>query len=125
MNRSSKKAADPSTDNGRGGSSATRVRRIFSREHKEEILGLVRRRRAEGTTWAQIGRELDIRPTLLHQWVEDLGVGKLSCGEPSATGLPGETLEEEVRRLRRENEILRKEREFAKKAAAFFARESL
>jgi transposase len=38
--------------------------------------------------------------------------------------LPGETVEEENRRLRRENAILREEREFAKKAAAFFARES-
>jgi transposase len=37
----------------------------------------------------------------------------------------GETLEEEVRRLRREVTVLRQEREFAKKAAAFFAKESL
>jgi transposase len=36
----------------------------------------------------------------------------------------GETLEEEVRRLRRENATLREERAFAKKAAAFFAMES-
>jgi transposase len=36
----------------------------------------------------------------------------------------GETLEEEVRRLRRENAVLREERAFAKKAAAFFAMES-
>jgi transposase len=32
--------------------------------------------------------------------------------------------EEELRRLRRENERLRLEREFLKKAAAFFAKES-
>ena len=36
----------------------------------------------------------------------------------------GETLEQEVRRLRRENATLRQEAAFAKKAAAFFARES-
>jgi transposase len=32
-------------------------------------------------------------------------------------------MEEELRRLRRENEILRQEREILKKATAFFARE--
>jgi len=35
-----------------------------------------------------------------------------------------ETLQEEVRRLRREVAVLRQEAEFAKKAAAFFAKES-
>jgi transposase len=33
-------------------------------------------------------------------------------------------MEEEVRRLRRENAVLRQERDFLKHAAAFFARES-
>jgi transposase len=35
-----------------------------------------------------------------------------------------ETPEQELRRLRRENAILRQEREFAKKVAAYFAKES-
>jgi len=34
-----------------------------------------------------------------------------------------ELLEAEVRRLQRENEVLRQERDFAKKAAAYFAKE--
>jgi transposase len=129
VNRSSKKASHASTETGNGVSRTSTARRHFSREHKEEILALVRRRRAEGATWAQIGRELEIRPTLLHQWAQDLGSGPLRRGESAPTGLGTaglrETLEDEVRRLRRENEVLRKEREFAKKAAAFFAKESL
>jgi transposase-like protein len=36
----------------------------------------------------------------------------------------GETLEQEVRRLRRENETLRQEQAFAKKVAVYFAKES-
>jgi len=33
-------------------------------------------------------------------------------------------MEEELRRVRRENAVLRQERDFLKKAAAFFAKES-
>jgi len=100
---------------------AGRVRRTFSVAFKREAIGLAHRRRREGLSWAQIGRELDIRPTLLFQWIEQLEGGQRQRKEEAPTGLPGETLEEEVRRLRRENAILREEREFAKKAAAFFA----
>jgi transposase len=85
----------------------------------------MRKRRAEGASLAQIGRELGIRPTLLWEWAKKLdGGGTGPVGEPGPGRLAGETLEEENRRLRRENAILREEREFAKKAAAFFARES-
>jgi transposase len=101
-----------------------RVRRTFSEEYKREAVALAQQRRRERVSWAQIGRELDVRPTLLHQWAQQLEGGLRRRDEPSPTGLPGETLEEENRRLRRENAILREEREFAKKAAAFFARES-
>ena len=85
----------------------------------------MRRRRTEGISLAQIGRELGVRPNLLWYWARKLdGGGTGPIAEPGPGRLPGETLEEENRRLRRENAILREEREFAKKAAAFFARES-
>lgn len=85
---------------------------------------LLRRRRSEGVSWTQIARELDVAPGLLWEWERKLA-GDRARAASSPTGLPGETLEEENRRLRRENAILREEREFAKKAAAFFAKESL
>jgi transposase len=86
----------------------------------------MRRRRAEGVSLSQIGRELGIGPALLWNWALKLdGRGTGAIAEPAPGRLPGETLEEENRRLRRENAILRQEREFAKKAAAFFAKESL
>src|ERR1051325_10087461 len=96
---------------------AVRARRIFSDEFKREALALARQRRNEHRSWAQIGRELDIRPTLLFQWAQQLEGDRGPREEAARTGLPGETLEEENRRLRRENAILREEREFAKKAA--------
>ena len=106
---------------------AVRMRRTFSEEYKRDALALAQRRRREGANWAQIGRELGLRPTLLHQWAQYFAQrdGGQRLDGTSPTGLAGETLEEENRRLRRENAILREEREFAKKAAAFFAKESL
>jgi transposase len=85
----------------------------------------MRRRRTEGVSLSQIGRELGVRPALLWEWARKLDGGGTGPTELAAGRLPGETLEDEVRRLRRENAILRQEREFAKKAAAFFAKESL
>ena len=115
MNRSSGKHEDLS-----------RTRRTFTTEFKREAVSLMRRRRAEGVSLNQIGRELGIGPTLLWEWARQLdGGGTGPVAEPAPGRLPGETVEEENRRLRRENAILRQEREFAKKAAAFFLKESL
>jgi transposase len=95
-----------------------RKRRAFSDEFKEQAVRRVRERTAIGVTLTQIGRELGVRADLLRQWAS---VAKARAGE-AAAGEEVVTLAE-VRRLRRENETLRQERDFAKKAAAFFAKE--
>jgi transposase len=96
-----------------------RVRRAFSAEFKAEAVRLVAARRAEGATLTQVGRELDVRPDQLRAWArqhrQETGAG---------SGLPGETTEQEVRRLRREVAVLRQEQAFAKKVAVYFAKES-
>ena len=103
-----------------------RGRRTFSDEFKKEAVSLMRRRRAEGVSLSQIGREFGIGHALLWEWAKKLdGKGTGPLAEPAPGRLPDETMEEENRRLRRENAILRQEREFAKKAAAFFLKESL
>jgi transposase len=83
----------------------------------------MRLRRAQGIPLSQIGRELDVAPTLLWEWARKLDGG--GTGAVGTAGASEETLEEEVKRLRREVITLRQEREFAKKAAAFFLKESL
>ena len=101
-----------------------RARRTFSDEFKREALRRMRERREAGVPLSQIGRELDVHPDVLWAWARKLdgkGTGRVEALTAPASG---ETLEEEVRRLRRENAVLRQERDFAKKAAAFFARES-
>ncbi len=102
-----------------------RTRRAFSPEFKVEAVRLMRERRAAGVSLAQVGRELEVRPDMLRRWTRQVD------GRPGASGrdgfrehgpLPGP--EAEVRRLERENAVLRQERDFLKKAAAFFAKES-
>ena len=94
-----------------------RERREFSAEFKAEAVRLVAERRAAGVTLAQVGRELDVRPDQLRVWA------KKQRGEDEAAILD-ESLEQEVRRLRREVTVLRQEKEFAKKVAVYFAKES-
>lgn len=97
-----------------------RTKRWFSAEFKREAVELMRRRRTEGVSLSQVARELDVGAGLLWEWERKLDGG----GDEPSGRLSGETLEAENQRLRRENAILRQEREFAKKALVFFARES-
>lgn len=96
-----------------------RERREFSAEFKAEAVRLVAERRALGVTLAQVGRELDVRPDQLREWARQLG----RASGAGAAG-PGETVEQENRRLRREVAVLRQEQAFAKKVAVYFAKES-
>src|SRR5262249_55212122 len=91
--------------------------RRFSAEFKAEALRLLEQRLAQDMTAADVARELGIVPSLLTAWAQR------ARAAVEAHSPRGETLEEEVRRLRRENATLREERAFAKKAAAFFAME--
>ena len=65
----------------------------------------------------QIARELGISDSSLHSWLKQSQIDAGQC-----EGLTTEE-REELRRLRKENKILRQEREILKKATAFFARE--
>ena len=95
-----------------------RERRAFSSEFKAEAVRMLRERRSTGATVAQIARELDVRPEQLRVWARERNV------ETGTSAIVGETLEQENRRLRRENEVLRQEQAFAKKVAVYFAKES-
>lgn len=93
-------------------------RQRYPREFKLEAIALAR----ESTrTVAEVARDLGIGPSLLHRWIQQLDEGD------AATAFPGSgqrrEAEDEVRRLRRELERVKQERDFLKRAAAFFARE--
>jgi len=88
-------------------------RRQFSREFKEEAVRVLAE---SGRPLAQVARELGLRPEQLREWRRQIG--------PTPSAAPAGSEAEEVRRLRRELEVTRQERDFLKKAAAFFAKES-
>ena len=73
----------------------------------------------------QVARELGILPNLLRNWRRQV---ENHDGQPATDVFPGNgrlpSHEEELRRLRRENETLRQERDFLKKTARYFAKES-
>jgi transposase len=93
-----------------------RIRRKFTDEFKAGAVRLVLR---EGRTVAQVGRELDLAESVLHSWVKQ---AKVDQGKGPPGALTSQE-REELARLRRENRILKEEREILKKAAAFFAKD--
>jgi len=92
-------------------------RRQLTDEFKSEAVRLTRE---SGRPVAQVARELWISDNVLYRWmneqrhVESLG----STRQAVRAG------QDELTRLKRENETLRKERDSLRCAAAFFARES-
>mgnify|MGYP001819947267 CR=1 FL=1 len=70
---------------------------------------------------SRIAKELGINENTLHTWIskyhKPVAVGAAAAG--------AEPMHDELKRLRKENKRLREEREILKKAAAYFARESL
>jgi len=90
-----------------------RIYKSYPQEFKEEAVALVV---DQGYTVAEAAQSLGIRPNQLYEWkkkIEDAQQGlSLSVGE-----------REELKQLRKENKVLRIEKEILKKASAFFASE--
>jgi transposase-like protein len=93
-----------------------RKRRSFNEEFKAEAVRLVRE---GGKSVPQVARDLDLTDSALRNWVRQAEVDE---GKGPAGALT--TAErEEFARLRKEVRQLTMERDFLKKAAAFFAKE--
>lgn len=71
-----------------------------------------------GRAWAQTARELGISKDTLYGWIRQAR----ATGQLGPRAAPADSLPEELKRLRRENAILREERDILKKAAAYFAK---
>jgi transposase len=92
-----------------------RRRRHYEDDFKAQTVRLVL---DEGKSVASVARDLDLTETALREWVNRARADRTG----GKTGLT--TAErEELARLRKENRILREEREILRKAAAFFATE--
>ena len=89
------------------------VRRRFSAEFKQEAVRLL----LEGQKASQVARDLGISAEVLRRWKHQVEAGG-SKAFPGHGRVRSENAE--LVALRRENKILREERDILKKATAFF-----
>jgi transposase len=89
-----------------------RARRSFTEQFKADAVALVR---SSGKSVAAVARDLDLTETALREWMKK--AEGVETRKPAAD-------DERIRQLEEEVRVLRMERDFLKKAAAFFARES-
>lgn len=92
-----------------------RTRRTFTDEFKAQSVELVL---SSGKTVAEVARDLDLTASGLGEWVKRAQ----AQNSPALKALEDQGAE--LARLREEVRVLRMERDFAKKAAVFFAKES-
>lgn len=92
-----------------------RQRRKFSPEYKAEVVNLYR---TTDKSIGQIVEELDLSESAVRRWIAQ---AEVDAGERE--GLTTDE-REEIAQLRRENRILREERDILRRATAFFAKET-
>jgi transposase len=92
-----------------------KTRPPYPEEFRREAVALIR---SGQRSLAEASKSLGVSQQTLRNWLKREGV---DAGRVEGVGSEER---EELRRLRRENRVLREEREILKKAAAFFARES-
>ena len=90
--------------------------RRFGKEFAAEAVRLVE---VSGRTQREIAMDLGVGLSTLRRWLDKRREHEIEAPPPERQG----DLAAELKRLRRENEILRQEREILKRAATFFAKE--
>ncbi|MBK6664371.1 MAG: transposase [Thermoflexaceae bacterium] len=94
--------------------SRRRPRRTFTAEYKAEVVAMYR---TTDKTVTEIAKELDLTESAVSRWVTRRG----GCWR---TFRADHHRREELAYLRRENRVLREERDILKRATAFFAKET-
>jgi len=93
-----------------------KIQKTYTAEFKREAVHLAQ---TSGKSITQVARELGISDTSIHQWRKELA-------EHTSQAFPGSghqtAQEEELRRLKRENEVLKQERDILKKTVGIFSR---
>jgi transposase len=91
-------------------------KKTYTREFKREAVRLAQ---TSGKPIAHIARELGISDASIHQWRKELAAD----GQEAFPGSGHQTAqEEELRRLKRELEVTRQERDILKKALIVFSK---
>ena len=92
----------------------------YTKELREEAVKLVTE---EKLSLPEAARRVSLPPSTIGNWVKVFKEGRL--GEVGKTYRPLTEVEMELARVKKENSDLKMERDILKKAAAYFARESL
>jgi len=92
----------------------------YTREFRQEAVKMIM---DEKLSFPEAGRRLALAPSTLNYWVKAYKAGKLR--EIGKMHKPLTELEMELARTRKELAEVKMERDILKKAAAYFARESL
>jgi transposase len=88
---------------------------IYTKEFKQQAVQLFE---TSKKSKAQIARDLGVSDSALSKWGKEFG----EQGEEAFPGKGHQTgIEEEMKLLKRENELLRQERDILKKAVSIFA----
>ena len=89
------------------------ARRTHTEEFKREAVALVTE---HGYKLAEAARSVDVNANLLSKWRDQF------AGEAAGTRLTGDE-RDELKQLRKENKLLKMEKEILKKASQYFAKE--
>ena len=96
----------------------------YTQEFKDEVIKLAL---SGEKSVSEVARDLDINSKTLYNWIRQYKIKNNIPVNPPGTKTVQpqhkETLEEELKRLRKENRILKQERDILKKATAYFAKE--
>ena len=92
-------------------------RPLFTDEQKAEAVNIVKQ---SGKPISQVAQEMGLTESALRNWVKQSRINE----QPRIEGELTSADQQELVRLRRELKRVKMERDFLKKAAAFFARES-
>lgn len=92
------------------------ARRRYSPDYKQEAVTLVQQ---SDIPVSEIARNLGLNDTMLRRWVKE-------HADPNKRPFPGQGVprDAEITRLKRELLQVKKERDFLREAAAYFAKES-
>jgi transposase len=91
-----------------------RTRRSFTEDFRREAVRLTQ---TSGRTISQVAEDIGIGLSTLTRWKRKYQEADLLSG-------PQDDVEKELARLRKENRLLREERDLLKNAAVFFAKET-
>jgi transposase len=97
----------------------------YTREFRDSTVQLVMN---SEKSILQIAKDLDVNSKTLYNWIREYKKANnipINSRKNTVENTAKKSFEEEAKRLRKENKLLKQERDILKKATAYFAKETL